>query len=158
MYLKFFFYVHAVEFSVHQNCYWYSYKYRLYAKVLCLCRRKKVIQVWNDLRAVADWPSGAPGVFPVGRCIMWASPFRNTCEYNVKNIATHLWCGVLPLCTKMSRATFWPQSAPAWRVNTRWHHFCFWVNYPFNSRTELHTYVYFSSHQHQMKTLGVHSM
>ncbi len=27
---------------------------------------------------VADWPSGAPGVFPVGRCTMWAGPFRNT--------------------------------------------------------------------------------
>ncbi len=26
---------------------------------------------------MADWPSGAPGVFPVGRCTMWAGPLRN---------------------------------------------------------------------------------
>ncbi len=26
---------------------------------------------------MVDWPSGVPGVFPVGRCTMWAGPLRN---------------------------------------------------------------------------------
>ncbi len=30
----------------------------------------------NRLRPGSDWPLVAPGVFPVGRCIMWAIPLR----------------------------------------------------------------------------------
>ncbi len=33
------------------------------------------------VKPVADWPSGAPGVFPVGRCTMWAGPLRNIYIY-----------------------------------------------------------------------------
>ncbi len=35
---------------------------------------------------VADWPSGAPGVFPVGRCTMWAGPLCKYKEWIIVNV------------------------------------------------------------------------
>ncbi len=37
---------------------------------ICVC-------VCVSVCTVADWPSGAPGVFPLGRCTMWVGSLRN---------------------------------------------------------------------------------
>ncbi len=37
-------------------------------------------------QTVADWPSGAPGVFPVGRCTMWAGSSRKYKEWIIVNL------------------------------------------------------------------------
>ncbi len=34
------------------------------------------VQQSLSMGAEADWPSGAPGVIPVGCCTMWASPLH----------------------------------------------------------------------------------
>ncbi len=84
MYLKFFFYVHAVN-SVFTKTVTgilinidFLQKYHVYAEER---KSHRFGMTWGQCRT---GHLEHREYFPVGRCTMWASPLRNTCEY-VKN-------------------------------------------------------------------------
>ncbi len=59
------------------NLHWLPIVARIKFKALMFAQKTTSGSAPLYLNSVVDWPSGAPGVFPVGRCTMWAGPLRN---------------------------------------------------------------------------------